>query len=96
MKFIFAALLFSVLANSANAATQAYFTSDKTTIAVQGASADLDAMNLFTTLNIVPTDESKSIQKKFRLTSADGELLLDLQCDLSKTDQNAGSCAVKI
>jgi len=78
------------------ASTQALFSKDKRNVVViiQGDRKDLDAINLFNSMNVAMVGEGDMFKKHDLLSDRTSEQLIDLTCKVSQRIQNLGSCTL--
>lgn len=92
------ALMFAIAfsAAAAHASTQVIFSKDglKATVLLPSISGNPDSAALYEALNVPEQEDSGKITKKFALTGADGERLLETVCVFSKLVKGHGSCAI--
>jgi hypothetical protein len=88
------AIAFSAVA--AHASTQVIFSRDgqKATVLLPSISGNPDSAALYDALNVPEQEDSGKLTKKFALTGADGERLLETACVFSKLVKGHGSCAI--
>jgi len=80
------------------AASKAFFSNDKSKVAIliQGPEGDLDGINLFNSMN-TPVDESDSLlEKQVSFLATPVDKVFELSCRTSKIIPNSGSCTLII
>ena len=81
---------------SAKATTQVIFSIEKAIILVQGQPGDLDAPNLYNAINLPASDDGTSLRKTVHITDAKDKLVLSIDCRISKTITDYGSCTITV
>ena len=85
-----------VFSNFAAATTNVLFSADKARIVIEGPPVDLDSTELFNAIKLPGTDGGSTLEKKVEINADDGSNLFTVECRLSKSTADDGSCTIVV